>query len=155
MKINGGCIGAGTGDGLGEENCPAPGGHVFKQTRIIFEISLDNIRTNVLIKIHEDSIKNVTSRLTRKIPHTLVDWTTNVTLRVLTMKTTLPLVAITNVLTKFHEDSTKNVITRVDFKLVQDMIGPHDLTKFHEYRTIKVTNVLTKFHEQVLTRITP
>ncbi|KAH3747498.1 hypothetical protein DPMN_181925 [Dreissena polymorpha] len=46
---------------------PLPGGHIFRRTITIFQLSQTNIRTNVLTKFHRD-------------------WTINVTFRVLTSK---------------------------------------------------------------------
>ncbi|KAH3846796.1 hypothetical protein DPMN_089103 [Dreissena polymorpha] len=83
-------------------------------------------KTNVLTKFHKD-------------------WTTNVTSRVLTGKNNPPSwrLFLTNVLTKFHEDWTINLTSRPYketamhpgshyFQIVQDIIGTHVLTKFHE-----------------------
>ncbi|KAH3877643.1 hypothetical protein DPMN_001518 [Dreissena polymorpha] len=36
------------------EKCPAPGGHVFKATKTIFELIQDIIGTNLLTKFHDD-----------------------------------------------------------------------------------------------------
>ncbi|KAH3888418.1 hypothetical protein DPMN_012453 [Dreissena polymorpha] len=49
------------------EKCPAPGGHVFQATVIIFELVQDIVETN-LTKLHEDWTINVASIvLTRQI----------------------------------------------------------------------------------------
>ncbi|KAH3857814.1 hypothetical protein DPMN_100429 [Dreissena polymorpha] len=49
------------------EKCPAPGGHVFKATKTIFELIQDIIGKNLLTNFHDDRKINVTSRvLTRK-----------------------------------------------------------------------------------------
>ncbi|KAH3893543.1 hypothetical protein DPMN_017691 [Dreissena polymorpha] len=174
-----------------KENCPAPCSHVFHLTETIFELVQDIIGTHVLTKFHEDWTKNVTSRvLTRKTAmplgchvfqptgtifelvqdiigtHVLTkfheDWTKNVTSRVFTRKTATPPGD------HFHEDMTINVTSRVltrfaiyitatppgghvfqstgtIFELVQDIIGTHVLSKFHEDWTINVASrVLTR-----------
>ncbi|KAH3879153.1 hypothetical protein DPMN_003055 [Dreissena polymorpha] len=49
------------------KNAPPPGGHIFQQTRTIFEIIHNIISTIVLTKFHEDLTINMTSKvLTRK-----------------------------------------------------------------------------------------
>ncbi|KAH3821530.1 hypothetical protein DPMN_123294 [Dreissena polymorpha] len=138
---------------LTKKTAPPHGGHVFHSTGTIFELVQDIIGTHVLTKFHED-------------------WTKNVTSRVLTRKTATPswrpYIIGTHVLTKFHEDRTINVTSRVltrfaiyktatppgghvfqstgtIFKLVQDIIGTHVLSKFHEDWTINVASrVLTR-----------
>ncbi|KAH3894963.1 hypothetical protein DPMN_019123 [Dreissena polymorpha] len=122
-------------------------GHVFQQTRTIFKLIQDIIKTN-LTKFHED-------------------WTINVTLRFHEDQTI-------NVAFTFHEENwTINVTfgpymyyekcpnpgghvfqpTRTIFELVQDITGTILLTKVHKDRTINMasrvlprTNLLTKFH---------
>ncbi|KAH3894893.1 hypothetical protein DPMN_019053 [Dreissena polymorpha] len=152
----------------------SPCGHVFQQTRTIFKLIQDIIKTN-LTKFHED-------------------WTIHVTLGV---KNVLPTGShfhedqTINVAFTFHEDWTIHVTfgpymyyekcpnpgghvfqpTRTIFELVQDIIGTILLTKVHKDRTINVasrhngchvfqptrniiefaqviirTNLLTKFH---------
>ncbi|KAH3751689.1 hypothetical protein DPMN_186258 [Dreissena polymorpha] len=86
------------------EKFPAPGGHVFKATKTIFELIQDIIGTNLQTKFHDD-------------------WKINVTFRVLTsghafvpIRTIFELnchIQKTHVLTKFHEHWTKNVTSRV------------------------------------------
>ncbi|KAH3821401.1 hypothetical protein DPMN_123165 [Dreissena polymorpha] len=165
------------------DNClPPPGGHVFQQTITIFKLTQAIVRTNVQIKFHKDWIINVTSRvLTRKKCHAplrpcfltdlnhffnlaqiLLHWTTNVTSRVLTRKTAPPHGGHV-----FHSTGTI-------FQLVQDIIGTHVLTQFHEDWTKNVTSrvltrktatppwrpyiigthVLTKFHEDRTINVT-
>ncbi|KAH3715488.1 hypothetical protein DPMN_058199 [Dreissena polymorpha] len=51
-----------------KEKCPAPGGHVFKATGIIFELVQDIIRMNLLTKFHEDRTINVASRVKNAPP---------------------------------------------------------------------------------------
>ncbi|KAH3873113.1 hypothetical protein DPMN_036339 [Dreissena polymorpha] len=43
------------------KNCLPPCGHVFQQTKIIFELMLDIMKTNVLTKFHEDWTINLAS----------------------------------------------------------------------------------------------
>ncbi|KAH3879028.1 hypothetical protein DPMN_002929 [Dreissena polymorpha] len=149
-----------------------PCGHVFQQTRTIFKLIQDIIKTNVT-KFHED-------------------WTINVTLRFHEDQTI-------NVAFTFHEDWTINVTfgpymyyekcpnpgghvfqpTRTIFELVQDITGTILLTKVHKDRTINVasrpngchvfqptrhiiefaqviirTNLLTKFHRDRTINVT-
>ncbi|KAH3894568.1 hypothetical protein DPMN_018726 [Dreissena polymorpha] len=100
-----------------------PCGHVFQQTRTIFKLIQDIIKTN-LTKFHED-------------------WTINVTFRKKCAAHWQPYIIAKNFLTKFHEDQTINVAFTVltsqpkpSFLLIQD-IKYSD--KFHEDWTINVT----------------
>ncbi|KAH3704463.1 hypothetical protein DPMN_079519 [Dreissena polymorpha] len=131
-----------------KEKCPAPGGHVFKATKTIFELIQDIIGTNLLTKFHDDRKINVTSRvLTRKIAPPL--W--------------WPYIIGMNLLTEFHEDRTINVASRVKnapplgghviqanvtiFELIQDIIKTNLLTIFHQDWTINVASrVLTRIY---------
>ncbi|KAH3747895.1 hypothetical protein DPMN_182330 [Dreissena polymorpha] len=72
-----------------EKNAPPPGGYVFQQTRIIFELIQDIIRKNVQTKFHED-------------------WTINVTFMVLTS-----FQPTGTILKLFHDDRSINVASRV------------------------------------------
>ncbi|KAH3887480.1 hypothetical protein DPMN_011497, partial [Dreissena polymorpha] len=127
---------------LTKEKCPAPGGHVFKATKTIFELIQDIIGTNLLTKFHDDLKINVTSR-------------------VLTRKIAPPHIIGMNLLTEFHEDRTINVASRVKnalplsshvfqakvtiFELIQDISGTNLLSKFHEDWKINVASrVLTR-----------
>ncbi|KAH3783843.1 hypothetical protein DPMN_161793 [Dreissena polymorpha] len=158
-----------------KEKCSAPGGHVFKATKTIFELIQDIIGTSLLTKFHDDQKINVTSRvLTNKNAPSL--W--------------WPYIIRMNLLTVFHEDRTINAASRVKnaptlgshvfqanvtiFKLIQDINKTNLLTIFHEDWTINVasrvltihvfqanvtifeliqdiieTNLLTKFHEDM------
>ncbi|KAH3742391.1 hypothetical protein DPMN_049133 [Dreissena polymorpha] len=124
-----------------KEKCPAPGGHVFKATKTIFELIQDIIGTNLLTKFHDDRKINVTSRvLTRKIAPPL--W--------------WPYVIGMNLLTEFHEDRTINVASRVKnapplgghvfqanvtiFELIQDIIKTNLLTILHHDWTLIVAS---------------
>ncbi|KAH3701253.1 hypothetical protein DPMN_076236 [Dreissena polymorpha] len=123
---------------------PAPGDHVFKATKTIFELIQYIPGTNLLTKFHDDRKINVTSRvLTRKnAPPPL--W---------------PYIIGMNLLTEFYEDRTLNIAYRVHiwknalplgshvflanvtiFKLIQDMNKTNHLTKFHEHWTKNVTS---------------
>ncbi|KAH3867894.1 hypothetical protein DPMN_031031 [Dreissena polymorpha] len=135
------------------KNTSARGGHVFQATETIFELVKDNIRTNLLTKLHEDRRINVASKVLTRFyyshnyndkflppPGGLFneDWTINMTKN------------RTNLLTKFHDDRTINVASKVknspppcgyvfkptetNVKFVQDIIG----TNSHEDRTIHV-----------------
>ncbi|KAH3861356.1 hypothetical protein DPMN_024283 [Dreissena polymorpha] len=139
------------------EKCPAPGGHVFKATKTIFELIQDIIGTNLLTKFHDDRKINVTSRFNKeKCPAPFhEDRTINVASRV---KNAPPLGS------HFHEERKIYVAsipykekchatgghvfqpTGIIFELVQDIIGMNLLTKFHEDRTINVASImLTRF----------
>ncbi|KAH3871465.1 hypothetical protein DPMN_034668 [Dreissena polymorpha] len=127
------------------EKCTAPGGHVFKATKTIFELIRDIIATNLLTMFHDDRKINVTSRVKIAPP----PW--------------WPYITGMNLLTKFHEDLTINVASRVKnapplgghvfqanvtiFELIQDIIKTNFLTIFHQDWTINVTSrVLTRKH---------
>ncbi|KAH3717051.1 hypothetical protein DPMN_059831 [Dreissena polymorpha] len=127
------------------EKCPAPGGLVLQATAKLVQ---DIIETNLLTKFHEDQTINVPSRVLtmfnyRKCP---VPW---------------------------RSCLSSNCRTGTIFELIQDIMGTHLLTKFHDDRTINVasrlltrlyyihiknpalwrlyiidTNLLAKFHEK-------
>ncbi|KAH3843342.1 hypothetical protein DPMN_116857, partial [Dreissena polymorpha] len=150
---------------LTKKTATPPGGHVFQPTRTIFQLVQDIIGTHVLTKFHEDWTKNVTSRvLTRKNatpPGGHIFQPTGTIFKLVQD------IIGTHVLTKFHEDRTINVTSRVlprfyyrklprplaaiffqstgtIFELVQDIIGTHVLSKFHEDWTTNVASrVLT------------
>ncbi|KAH3887479.1 hypothetical protein DPMN_011496 [Dreissena polymorpha] len=150
---------------LTRKTATPPGGHVFQPTGTIFEFVQYIIGTHVLTKFHEDWTKNVTSRvLTRKTatpPGGHVFQPTG------TIFELVQYIIGTHVLTKFHEDRTINVTSRVltrfaiyktatppgghvvqstgtIFELVQDIIGTHVLSKFHEDWTI---NMASRVHD--------
>ena len=111
-----------------------PGSHVFQPTGTIFELSPDIIRTNVLTKFHEDWTINVTSRVLTRFYYSHI------------RKTAPPLGSH-----DFHA-------TETIFELVQDFIGTHVPTKFHEDWTKNVTSrVLTRFcyYSQIRKTATP
>jgi len=100
-----------------------PGSHVFQPTGTIFKLVQDIIRTNVLTKFHEDWTINVTSRVLTRFYYSHI------------RKTAPPLGGHV-----FHP-------TETIFELVQDFIGTHVPTKFHEDWTKNVTSrVLTRFY---------
>ncbi|KAH3746637.1 hypothetical protein DPMN_181047 [Dreissena polymorpha] len=131
---------------LTRKNAPPPGGHVFKETKTIFELIQDIIGTNLLTKpkFHNDRKINVASRVLRK-KNAPSRW---------------PYIIETNLLTTFHEDWTINVAsrekcpapgghvfkaTKTIFELIQDIIVTNHLTNFHDDRKINVTSrVLTR-----------
>ncbi|KAH3840832.1 hypothetical protein DPMN_114288 [Dreissena polymorpha] len=148
------------------EKCHAPCGHVFKRTSTISDLSPDIISTNILTKFHRHWTTNVTSSvITRKTgppPGSHVfqqtrtifkfirdmfheDWTINVTSRVLKRKT-----ATTTGGHVFHSTETIFELvlhpvfqpTGTIFELVQDIIRPNVLTKFHEDWTINLTSTV-------------
>ncbi|KAH3854999.1 hypothetical protein DPMN_097559 [Dreissena polymorpha] len=114
-----------------KEKCPAPGGHVFKATKTIFELIQDIIGTNLLTKFHDDRKINVTSRvLTRKIaPPPII------------FELVQDIIGM-NLLTKFHEDQTINVASRVKNAPPLDIIKTNLLTIFHQDWTINVASRL-------------
>ncbi|KAH3820118.1 hypothetical protein DPMN_121862 [Dreissena polymorpha] len=89
-------------------NSPPPGGHDFQQTRTIFNLIQDIIKTNVLTKFHEDLTINVSFRVKNALSsggHVFQP-----------IKTIFGLVQDIigiNLLTKFHEDRKINVVSRV------------------------------------------
>ncbi|KAH3895968.1 hypothetical protein DPMN_020137 [Dreissena polymorpha] len=140
-----------------------PCGHVFQQTRTIFKLIQDIIKTN-LTKFHEDWTINVTLRFYE-------DQTINVAFTVLTSqpKPSFSLIQDIKYSDKFHEDWTINVTfgpymyyekcpnpgghvfqpTRTIFELVQDITGTILLTKVHKDRTINVASrVLPRLNAQ-------
>ncbi|KAH3870106.1 hypothetical protein DPMN_033287 [Dreissena polymorpha] len=86
------------------EKCPAPWGHVFKETKTIVELIHDIIWTNVLTKFHEDRKINVASRVLTSghffQPTGIIFELVKDIIRM-------------NLLTMFHEDWTINVSSRV------------------------------------------
>jgi hypothetical protein len=98
-----------------------PGSHVFQPTGTIFELVQDIIGTHVLTKFHEDWTKNVTSRVLTRFYYSHI------------RKTATP--------PGGHVFQPTGTI----FELVQDIIGTHVLSKFHEDWTINVASrVLTR-----------
>ncbi|KAH3849156.1 hypothetical protein DPMN_091552 [Dreissena polymorpha] len=142
------------------EKCPAPGGHVLKATKTIFELIQDIIGTNLLTKFHDDRNINVTSRVLTMFNYSYIKknapppwWPCFSTNHIIG----------TNLLTEFHEDPTINVASRVKnapplgshvfqanviiFELIQDINKTNLLTIFHEDWTINVASrVLTRKH---------
>ncbi|KAH3822348.1 hypothetical protein DPMN_124125 [Dreissena polymorpha] len=128
------------------EKCPAPGGHIFKATKTIFEIIQDIIGSNLLTKFHDDRKINVTSRvLTRKIA--APPW--------------WPYINGMNLLTEFHEDRTINVASKMLTRFYYSLIKPYkekcpapwrpcfpaNETIFELIQYIIKTNLLTIFHQ--------
>ncbi|KAH3786542.1 hypothetical protein DPMN_164649 [Dreissena polymorpha] len=96
-----------------KEKCPAPGGHVFQPTGIIFQLGQDIIGMNLLTKFYKNQTINVASRV--HISHV---FQANVTIFELIQD-----IIETNLLTKFHEDWTINVASR---ELTKQMLTPHN-----------------------------
>ncbi|KAH3780392.1 hypothetical protein DPMN_158206 [Dreissena polymorpha] len=108
---------------LTRKTAPPYGGHVFHSTGTIFELIQDIIGTHVLTKFYKDWTKNVTSRVLTRFYYSHI------------MKTAMP--------PGGHVFQPTGTI----FKLVQDIIGTHVLTKFHEDGPKNVTSrVLTRFY---------
>ncbi|KAH3746638.1 hypothetical protein DPMN_181048 [Dreissena polymorpha] len=148
------------------KNALPPGGHVFKETKTIFELIIDIIGTNLLTKFHDDLKINVASRvLTSHVfqPKGII------------FELVQDIIGM-NLLTKFHEDWTINVASRVLTRfyyshyshirknappigthvfqakvticeLIQYIIETILLTKFHEDQKINVASrVLARFY---------
>ncbi|KAH3792810.1 hypothetical protein DPMN_146309 [Dreissena polymorpha] len=130
------------------EICPAPGGHVFKATKTIFELIQDIIGTHLLAKFHDDRKKNMTSRPRPRGGH--VFQPTGIIFELVQD------IFGMNLLTEFHEDRTINVASRMKnapplgghvfqanitiFELIQDIIKTNLLTIFHQDWTINVAS---------------
>ncbi|KAH3722099.1 hypothetical protein DPMN_065051 [Dreissena polymorpha] len=101
---------------------PRPrGGHVFQPTVIIFELVDDIIETNLLIKFHEDRTINMASRVLTRFYYSHI------------RKNAPPL------------GSHVFQATATIFELIQDIIGTHLLSKFHEDLKInEASRVLTR-----------
>ncbi|KAH3865870.1 hypothetical protein DPMN_028914 [Dreissena polymorpha] len=115
------------------EKCPAPGGHVFKATKTIYELIQDIIGTNLLTKFHDDRKITVTSSPRPCGGH--VFQPTGIIFELVQ-----DIIGM-NLLTEFHEDRTLNVASRVK------NAPPLDKSSDHEDRTINVASrVLTRFY---------
>ncbi|KAH3843721.1 hypothetical protein DPMN_117251 [Dreissena polymorpha] len=127
-------------------------GHVYQQTRTIFELIQDTIKTNVLTKFHEYCTTNVISRV-------LIS---NVIQLNGTILKLIQYIIVTNNLTKCHEDRTINVAlisykekchtpdvnfsqpTETIFEIVKNIIGTNLLIMFHGDWTIHVASRMLK-----------
>ncbi|KAH3827925.1 hypothetical protein DPMN_129871 [Dreissena polymorpha] len=107
------------------KTAPPIGGHVFQQTRAMFELSRAIIKTSNLTKQTAPPSSDHFFKTGTIFEHS---WD----------------IIITNVMTKFHYDWTIYVISRVltsfffnltYFKLDQDIIGPNLWTKVDEEQT--------------------
>ncbi|KAH3810433.1 hypothetical protein DPMN_138825, partial [Dreissena polymorpha] len=105
---------------------PTPGGHVFQQTGTRFKFIQDIIRTHLLTKFYSDRTINFPEDW-KKMKKCLAfgghfheNGTKHVALRDLTRKNATP------------PDGHGFQPTGTIFKLVEDIIGIHHLTKFHE-----------------------
>ncbi|KAH3869142.1 hypothetical protein DPMN_032302 [Dreissena polymorpha] len=90
---------------LTRKYAPAPGGHVFQPTGIIFKLVQDIIGMNLLTKFHEDWSINMAPKVTN------------------CPAPSHPYIIETNLLTKFHEDWIINVACR---ELTRLMFTAHD-----------------------------
>ncbi|KAH3846228.1 hypothetical protein DPMN_088527 [Dreissena polymorpha] len=102
--------------GMGLKNALPTGGHVFQASGIIFELIQDIIGTNLLTKFHDDRTINVASRVLKR------DYT------ICYIKNAPP------------PGGHVFLATDTIFKLIQDIIRTHLLTKFHEDRKINVAS---------------
>ncbi|KAH3813632.1 hypothetical protein DPMN_142097 [Dreissena polymorpha] len=110
-----------------KEKCYAPGGHVFKATKTIFELIQDIIGTNLLTKFCDDrKIKVFYSHIGKNAPP---PW--------------LPYIIGMNRLTEFHEDRTTNE----NAPLLGSYVFQANITIFELIKDITKTNLLTIFHE--------
>ncbi|KAH3741162.1 hypothetical protein DPMN_047882 [Dreissena polymorpha] len=136
------------------KNAPPPGGHVFKESKTIFEPIQDIIGINLLTKFHKDRKINVASRKKCPTPGGHVYQPT-----VIIFKLVQDIKCIgMNLLTNLHEDWTINVASRVLTRLYYSHIrknappfGSHvfqaNVTIFELIQDINETNLLTKFYE--------
>ncbi|KAH3852347.1 hypothetical protein DPMN_094853 [Dreissena polymorpha] len=146
------------------EKCPAPGGHVFKATKNLFELFQDIIVTNLQTEFHDDRKINVTSKkFTYRsslrlypIGHAFLPIRTIFELNQCSLADIFfsPICTIfelvrdineTNVLTKFHDDWAKIETSRVFTRNTAPPPGGHVFSTV--FTSINGTNVLTKFHE--------
>ncbi|KAH3822824.1 hypothetical protein DPMN_124615 [Dreissena polymorpha] len=107
------------------KNAPAPGGHVFQPTNIIFKLVQDIIEMNLLTKFHEDWTINVASRVLTRFCYSHIRknapplgshvFQANVTIFELIQD-----IIKTNLLTKFHEDWTINANVDVAQRTTHD-----------------------------------
>ncbi|KAH3696329.1 hypothetical protein DPMN_083792 [Dreissena polymorpha] len=118
------------------EKCPAPGGHVFQPTGIIFELVQDIIGMNLLTKFHVDQTINVTFRVKNAPPHGSHVFQANVTNFSLIQD-----IIETYLLTIFHEDWTINVAST---ELTRQMLTPHDRQRTNDKKAI------TKAHNETV-----
>ncbi|KAH3816217.1 hypothetical protein DPMN_117729 [Dreissena polymorpha] len=147
-----------------KEKFPAPGGHVFQPTVIIFELFQDIIGMVLLTKFHEEWTINVASRVLTRFYYSHPCFQAKVTIFEL-----IPDIIGTNILTKFYEDWKINVASRVLTRKNAPTPGGHvfQLTGIifelpyilgsHVFQAIVLileliqdiigTNLLTKFHE--------
>ncbi|KAH3771633.1 hypothetical protein DPMN_172959, partial [Dreissena polymorpha] len=119
------------------KNAQPPGGHVFKETKIIFKLIQDIIGTNLLSKFREDRKINVASRvLTRKNappPGGHVFQSKGIIFELVQE------IFGMNLLTK------KKAPPLGSYELIQDIVGTNHLSKFHEDWIINVASrVLTR-----------
>ncbi|KAH3869275.1 hypothetical protein DPMN_032438 [Dreissena polymorpha] len=145
---------------------PPLGGHVFQQTKTIFELLQDITETNLLTKFHENRTINVASRAKNATPpggnvfqqtrsifkliHNVIK--TYVLTKVLTRKNAPPNGGHGhNLLTTFHEDRTINVASRMSTRKNAPPPFRHvfqaTVTILELVQDIIETNLLTKFHE--------
>ncbi|KAH3861570.1 hypothetical protein DPMN_024502 [Dreissena polymorpha] len=115
---------------LTRKNSPPPGGHFHEdwtknatisvnKTGSIFQLIQDVMRTNVLMEFHEDWVINVTSPYNENCP-TL--WQS--------------CFQATGTIFELVQD----IIGKKKKKKKKDIIGTHDLTKFHEDWTINIVS---------------
>ncbi|KAH3853416.1 hypothetical protein DPMN_095939 [Dreissena polymorpha] len=124
------------------EKCPAPGGHVCKATKTIFELIQDIIGKNLLTKFHDDRKINVASKKNAPPRGGHVFQTTGIIFELVE-----DFIGI-NLLTEFHEDRTINVASTVKNA---PPLGSHvfqaNITIFELIQDINKTNLLTIFHD--------
>ncbi|KAH3850092.1 hypothetical protein DPMN_092498 [Dreissena polymorpha] len=120
---------------LTRKNAPPPGGHVFQQTRAIFELIQTIIRKNVLTK--------VLTRTNAPPPGGHVFQPTETSFVIVQD------IIATNLLTKFHDDRKINVASRVLKRFYYSHIQPYEekcpAPGGHVFQA--TTNHLTKYNE--------
>ena len=88
-----------------------PGDLVFDSKWPSFKPDLEIIKTNILSKIHDDCLKNVTTRMLTRFSADLAWWPSFLT-KWPSFELDLEIIK-TNILNKIHDDFFKNVTSRV------------------------------------------
>ncbi|KAH3885295.1 hypothetical protein DPMN_009288 [Dreissena polymorpha] len=127
------------------KNAPPSGGHVCQPTGIIFELVQDITAMNLLTKFHEDQAKNVVSRELTRFYYSHIKKNSPPPGGHVFQPTSIIFKLVQNIirmhlLTKFHEDKTINVASRAH-------VFRANVTIFKLIQDIIEINLLTKFHE--------
>ena len=127
---------------------------LFDPTWPSFKLDLELIKTNILSKIHDDCLKNVTARVVTTFSADLA--------RYLLFDPKWPSFELgldkTNILSKIHDDCLKNVTARVLTSFL--LIWPGDLVFDPKWPSFKPgleiikTNILSKIHGDCFKNVT-